>query len=93
MKNRLMSRNIVVNGRRTSMRLEEAGWEAIDEICSLEGITLNELCTAIDLRNSGSSRTAAVRAFIFTYFRLLARESGHQSRGRVGKLIPGFASG
>jgi len=83
-----MSRNIVVNGHRTSMRLEEAGWEAIDDICRHENISLNDLCTAIDQRRSNSSRTAAVRAFIITYFRQLVAESGILPGGHVGKLIP-----
>jgi len=91
MKSRLISRNIIINGRRTSMRLEEASWEAIDEICSHEGVSLNVLCSAIDQRRNSSSRTAAVRAFIVTYFRDVARENGGFPAGRVDSLIPGFS--
>ena len=88
MKSRLVSRNITVNGHRTSMRLEEASWEAIDDICRHEGVSLNELCSAIDHRRSTSSRTSAVRAFIVTYFRQLVADGGSFKSGHVGKLIP-----
>ena len=88
MKSRLVSRNITVNGRRTSMRLEEVCWEAIDEICIHESVNLNVLCTAIDQRSRNSSRTAAVRAFIVTYFRDLAEGSGFLNAGRIKGLIP-----
>ena len=91
MKSRLVSRNITVNGRRTSMRLEEACWEAIDQICTHEGVNLNVLCSAIDQRTRSSSRTAAVRAFIVTYFRDLAMDHGLLNAGRVMTLIPELA--
>ncbi|MDD9877942.1 MAG: ribbon-helix-helix domain-containing protein [Magnetovibrio sp.] len=92
MKSQLISRNITVNGRRTSMRLEEAAWEAIDDICAHEGVSINDLCTAIDQRRSTSSRTATVRAFIVTYFREAVAEAGGLTGGHVNTLIPDFSA-
>jgi len=88
MNSKLTSRNITVNGRRTSIRLEGAAWEAIDDICHFEGLHINDLCTAIDRRRNGSSRTAAVRAFIVTYFRHIVVEAGGLSGGHVNQLFP-----
>jgi len=88
MNSQLISRNITVNGRRTSMRLESASWEAIDDICQFESVHINDLCTAIDQRRKGSSRTSAVRAFIITYFRHVALETGSMSGGHVNAIIP-----
>jgi len=88
MKSRLVSRNIVVNGHRTSIRLEEASWDAIEDICRFEGVNLNTICSAIDQRRTGSSRTAAVRAFIIAYFREIVAESGRLPSGQAGKMIP-----
>jgi len=65
----LISKNITVDGRRTSIRLERASWEALDDICSAEGVTLHDLCTMIDQRKNGGSRTSAVRSFIVSYYR------------------------
>ena len=88
MKSRLVSRNIMVNGRRTSMRLEEVCWDTIDEICIHESVNLHVLCTAIDQRSRNSSRMAAVRASIVTNFRGLAEGSGFLNAGRIKRLIP-----
>ncbi|HAD87492.1 MAG TPA: hypothetical protein DCG48_09035 [Rhodospirillaceae bacterium] len=76
MPSRLISRNVTVNGRRTSLRLEGATWEALDQICDCEKITVHELCTMIESVRFGSSRTSTVRAFIVTYFRLAANDTG-----------------
>ena len=91
MKSRLVSRNITVNGRRTSMCLEEVCCDAIDEICIHESVNQNVLCTAIDQRSRNSSRTASVRAFIVSYFRDLAENSGFVNAGRIKRLIPNLA--
>lgn len=78
---RLQSRNVTVDGHRTSLRLEQDVWDALEEICKREGMTLHELCTHIDSRRAGSSRTAAVRAFVLRYYREAASDSGHDSAG------------
>ncbi len=81
MESRLISRNVTVDGHRTSLRLEKDVWGALDEICEREGVNVHSLCTLIEQRRSGSSRTAAVRAFILGYFREAASDAGHQSAG------------
>ena len=91
MKSRLISRNIKINGRRTSMRLEEATWEAIDEICVFEDVSLHVLCSAIDECRDNSSRTSAVRAFIITYFHKFAAECGGLTSGRAEDMLAGLS--
>lgn len=76
-----MSRNVTVSGHRTSLRLEQDVWDALDEICDREGISVHNLCTLIEQRRAHSSRTAAVRAFILGYFREAASDAGHQRAG------------
>ena len=85
MNSRLLSRNVTVEGRRTSLRLENDVWDALEEICERENMTVHEVCTLIDQRRKGSSRTAAVRAFILRYFREAASDIGHSHAGH-GKL-------
>jgi predicted DNA-binding ribbon-helix-helix protein len=75
----LVNRNVTIGGRRSSMRLEQAMWDALEEICRRQNKTLHELCTEIDERRVESSLTAAVRVFILTYFRAAATEPGHAS--------------
>lgn len=83
MNSQLVSRNITVNGHRTSIRLEKASWAGLDEICSIEKLTPHELCSLIETRRDGSSRTSAVRSFIVTYFRMAAAESGYKKSGQT----------
>ncbi|AIB12908.1 hypothetical protein ABAZ39_13105 [Azospirillum argentinense] len=47
-----MSRNVVIHGRRTSMRLEPTLWDALSEIAARERMTVNALCSSIQDRMS-----------------------------------------
>lgn len=89
---KLVSRNVTINGRRTSLRLERANWEALDDICKFEGVSLHDLCTVIDSRREGTSRTSAVRAFIITYFRAAAAECGTPQAGTASTILPELAA-
>jgi predicted DNA-binding ribbon-helix-helix protein len=67
---RLVSRNIVVNGRRTSVRLEPAMWEALRDIAAAERSTINGIVSTIaGSRMSEGSLTSAIRVFAMAYFR------------------------
>jgi len=90
MQAKLVSRNVTIAGKRTSLRLEQASWEALNDICACEGLTLHEICTLIDHSRHGSSRTSAVRAFIVTYFRSLAKDQGALAKGRASTILPGL---
>ena len=69
----LIIRNVIVGGNRTSVRLEHAGWSALDQVANNENMTVHQLCTVIDnARTNGSSRTSMIRAFIVSYFRAAA---------------------
>ncbi|MBT7943671.1 MAG: ribbon-helix-helix domain-containing protein [Alphaproteobacteria bacterium] len=88
MKTKLISKNVTIHGRRTSLRLEQISWEALLEICECEGLTVHELCSLIENRRDGASRTSAVRAFIVTYFRSAAAESGALRGGVASMILP-----
>ena len=92
MKAKLISKNVTINGRRTSLRLEQASWEAIADICECEGLTLHELCPLIEGRRDGASRTSTVRAFIVTYFRTVVAEYGALRRGTASSILPELAA-
>jgi predicted DNA-binding ribbon-helix-helix protein len=68
----LVLHNIVVSGKRTSVRLEPAMWDALQEIVSLQGRTVNELATEINRRRGGSSLTSAMRVYIVEFYRTAA---------------------
>ena len=77
----LVNGNVTIGGRRTSIRLEPAMWDALKEICQRENLTRHELCGKIDKFRHASSLTAAIRVFILTYFRVAATEVGHANIG------------
>ena len=77
----LVNRNITIDGRRTSLRLEPALWGALDEICQRENLTRHELCGNIDGFRHASTLTAAVRVFVVSYYRAAATEEGHANIG------------
>lgn len=65
----LICRNVNAAGRRTSIRMESALWEALDEICDRERYSVNQIVTMVETRRRETNLTAAVRVFITTYFR------------------------
>ena len=71
----LVNRNVTVSGHRTSMRLEPAMWEALEEICRREKLTVHEVCSLVDSRRTQSPLTAAMRVFILGYFRAAVADS------------------
>ncbi|MES2729397.1 MAG: ribbon-helix-helix domain-containing protein [Pseudomonadota bacterium] len=78
----LVSKNITVLGRRTSVRLEPEMWIALYDIAKRENCTIHEICSLISLRKRGaSSLTASIRVFMMLYFKAAATEDGH---GRAG---------
>lgn len=79
---RVTSRNIVLFGHRTSMRLEEPMWEALDETARRERLRLGELCERVlENKQPSLSFTSAVRVFLLDYFRHAATEEGHFKAG------------
>jgi predicted DNA-binding ribbon-helix-helix protein len=73
----LVSRNVSLADRRTSIRLEPEMWDALHEICAREGRSLHDICTEIDRQRGAAALTASVRVFILNYFRAAATEEGH----------------
>ena len=81
-KGSLVSRNVTVLGKRTSVRLEPEMWIALKDIALREGCSIHEICSLIYLRkNKQTSLTAAIRVFLMLYFRASATEEGHARAG------------
>lgn len=78
---RLVSGNVKVGGRRTSVRLEPALWDALREICRRERKSLHAIVTEIAARRIQSTLTASIRVFLMCYFKAAATEDGHRRAG------------
>lgn len=83
----MQTRNIMMAKRRTTIRLEAAVWDALDEICEKEGLTRHEICTRIDAVRDKANRAQAVRATVINYLRLAAAGS---AGNRVDAALKGF---
>ncbi|MEM6780429.1 MAG: ribbon-helix-helix domain-containing protein [Pseudomonadota bacterium] len=81
-KSSLVSRNITIFGRRTSVRLEPEMWKALKDIAGRENCSIHDICSLIDYRKrEGTSLTAAIRVFLMLYFKAASTEDGHQKAG------------
>jgi len=81
-KTTLLSRNITVQGRRTSVRLEPEMWNALYDIAKRESCSIHDICSLIHMRkNPKTSLTAGIRVFLMLYFRAAATEEGHARAG------------
>jgi predicted DNA-binding ribbon-helix-helix protein len=68
-------RNVLVAGRRTSVRMEAVMWRSLEDIRQREGLTINQICTLVDSMRGDAGLTAALRVFIVAYYREVARET------------------
>jgi predicted DNA-binding ribbon-helix-helix protein len=80
-KTTLVSGNVTIAGRRTSMRLEPEMWAALKAICARERLSIHAVCTLIDERRGEGGLTSAVRTFMVKYYEGAATEEGHERAG------------
>jgi len=86
----LVSRNVTVSGRRTSIRLEQEMWDCMAEIARRERLSIHQIASVVAALRQGSSLTAKLRVFIVGYFRAAATEAGHAQAGH-GQSLAGLA--
>ena len=70
----LLSRNVRIHERRTSVRLEPEMWRALNEVAETEECSIHDICSAVhDRKGPDISFTAALRVFLMEYYRAAAR--------------------
>ncbi len=73
---KLTNRIININNRRTSMRLCQKEWNALEDICKREKINRNLLIEQIENnKNQKLGLTYATRLFLMLYYKNLATKS------------------
>ncbi len=81
-KSTLVSRNVMIGRRRTSVRLEPEMWVALFDISVREDKSIHDICGYVDrVRKPETSLTAAIRVFVMSYYRAAATEEGHREAG------------
>ncbi len=79
----LVMHNVVVDGRRTTVRLEPVIWDVLQSIARQEEMTLHDLVSEINRRRTASSLSSGIRAYVVIYLSAGLREalSDRLSRG------------
>ena len=81
-KSTLVSKNITILGRRTSIRLEPEMWNALKDIAGRERCSYHDICSLIHIQKKPqTSLTAAIRVFLLLYYRAAVTEEGHMRAG------------
>ena len=89
-KGALISKNITIIGKRTSVRLEPEMWRALKEIARREKCSIHDICSMVyACKRPRSSLTASIRVFLMLYYKAAATEPGHK-KARHGKLEQTF---
>lgn len=86
----LVCKNVIVNGRRTSMRLDRETWISLADICAREGLTIHELCSKIDASKGQSGLSSATRLFVLTYFRFVLNKYEKTNAALGADFNPNF---
>jgi predicted DNA-binding ribbon-helix-helix protein len=84
----LVIHNVVVGGRRTSVRLEPAMWEALHEIARRRKLSIHAVVTQIDRKRSASTLTAAIRVYIVDFYRTAAARAASTARPEPAPAWP-----
>ena len=70
----LLCKNVIVNGRRTSMRLEKEVWNALSESCKEQNISLNTLCSQTEETKDDTGLSSAMRIHALNFYRELVEK-------------------
>lgn len=65
----VVKRSVIVDGRKTSVSLEDAFWEGLKEIALRQGSSLSGLIARIHARRSTANLSSAIRLFVLDHFR------------------------
>jgi predicted DNA-binding ribbon-helix-helix protein len=64
----VVKRSVVVSGRKTSVTLEDAFWDAMHEIAVVKGATRADLINAINQTRSNANLSSVIRLFVLAYY-------------------------
>lgn len=71
----ITKRSIVIDGRKTSVSMEEAFWTGIKECAKDQSTTLSKLVGLIDTRRvAGANLSSAIRVYLLDHIRTQLRD-------------------
>lgn len=94
MKSRIGKRSVVIAGHKTSVSLEDAFWEALQEIAVDRAASLAALLASIDGQREQDNLSSAIRLFILDFYRTRLAETTNaldalrQATAETGQSTP-----
>jgi predicted DNA-binding ribbon-helix-helix protein len=68
----IVIKSIVVDGRKTTVGIENAFWMALRDVSKQRGVTLTLLISAINAARKHDSLASAIRLFVLQHYQILA---------------------
>lgn len=65
----MLCRNLVINNRRTSMRMEAEFWMALEDMARQRGVSVAGLVSQVDMDRGKSPLTRVIRVLCISHFR------------------------
>jgi predicted DNA-binding ribbon-helix-helix protein len=75
MKTRIIKRSVVLDGRKTSVSLEDAFWNTLQEIAQAQGATVSQTVTEIEKSRQAGNLSSAIRLFVLDRIK---KSGGHR---------------
>jgi predicted DNA-binding ribbon-helix-helix protein len=81
-------RSIVIDGRKTTVSLEDAFWNALKEIATGRNMTRSHLIGAINSGRQQINLSSAVRLFVLGFYKDQRKKAGRGASGHSDELRP-----
>ena len=86
-KSPVAKRSLVIEGRKTSISLEDQFWNALRQIAAARGVTPATLVSSIDADRKHDNLSSAIRLFVLDYYRAQA-DARRSAEGPIEKDHP-----
>jgi predicted DNA-binding ribbon-helix-helix protein len=68
MQSTIVKHSLVINGRKTSISLEDAFWAAFRKIAAERKLTLSELAADVNDRHKRGNLSSAIRVYVLQHY-------------------------
>ena len=87
MKSTVVKRSVILNGRKTSVSLEDDFWQALNEIADGRRVSVSNLVQTIDHERRNANLSSAIRVFVFNQVRAGSRRDDERKEGDVSMQL------
>ncbi|MEJ2374416.1 MAG: ribbon-helix-helix domain-containing protein [Pseudolabrys sp.] len=74
MKSAVVNRSVVIGGRKTTVSLEDAFWDGLEEIAKSRNVTISHLLSSINMGRRRGTLSSAIRLCVLGYYKGAAQQ-------------------